>query len=192
MTVAAGQLAEQAAGQRQLGAPDAAAHHHPRRRGDAGVDEHAPVARQADRRDPAVLHAGRGDRVVDGCERRLADVELAARHPVHVRPGRRQDHARGIARLALAPAGDDDAVGRDGGAYPVPLAERGRVGQRRVDLCHADGIRRQGPIQCRQRGRYRRGQQVGPGQRRRDVQLAHARVHGFILPSTPAPPPGAG
>ena len=42
------------------------------------VDQHGPLDRQADRRYPAVLHAGQADGTLHGQERRLADIDDSA------------------------------------------------------------------------------------------------------------------
>ena len=90
-------------------------------------------ARQPDRRDAAVLHAGQRHGVVHRRERRLARVEALAHHAVHVGPRRRQHHARGVAGHVAAAPGDDHAVRRVLQRHAVLRAERGGVGELRID-----------------------------------------------------------
>ncbi|GAB3065945.1 hypothetical protein GCM10027080_02040 [Pedococcus soli] len=63
----------------------------------------------------------------------LAHVEVAPNGSVDVGPRRREDHHRGIPDLTGPLAGHDDAVGGVLQPHVVGLAERGSVGQRRVD-----------------------------------------------------------
>ena len=76
--------------------------------------------------------------------------------------------------LAVPFAGDDHAVGRIGGGDLVPLAERRRVGQFRVDLRHAHAVACGQPVQRR---RDRRGEQVGPLRGGHGGQYSHAQLH---------------
>src|SRR5262249_44831501 len=79
---------------------------------------------------------------------------------------------------------DHHAVGRLVQGHVVPLAERGRVSNVRVDLDHADRIGRMRPARAGDRGGYRRGEQVGAAGRWGGVQLADAEGHLRILGST--------
>ena len=86
------------------------------RRRDRRVDQHRPVRRQADRRDPAVLHAGVGDRLVHRHERRLADVQPPAGDAVDVGPGGGEHDAGQLALLARP------ACRRSPRSWPTPPA----------------------------------------------------------------------
>ena len=101
----------------------------------AGVDPDRQLAGEAERGDTADAHAGELDRLVGRGERRLLRPEPPPDEAVHVEAGVRQHEAGGI-RPWLRLADHDDRVGGFLEPEPVGLAERRRVGQRRVARHH--------------------------------------------------------
>src|SRR5205814_3216361 len=134
---------------------------------------------QADRRDPAVLHAGGGGDRVNRREGCLPRVQVPAHQPVDVGPGGRGHHAGRVAGLAASLGRDDHAVRRFFRGDAVAFAERGGVRQRRVDLGHLHVV---GARQVAQRRRDRGGEQVRPGQGGREGEKTHGRY-----PTRPGP-----
>jgi len=172
-----GERDEPVPGQDELAAPYPAADDDISGLGDLAVDEDRPVGREADRGDAPVLHRGLRGRVVRGGEGDLAYVEVPAYDAVDVGPVYGENQAGRPAELAAALADHEDAVGGGRQQYAVPLAERGGVGQCRVDLGHPDliGIRPAG-----QGCGHGRGQQIGAG------QGGHGAQHCACLPGSAA------
>ena len=105
------------------------------------------TGRQADRRDAAVLHAGRGQRVVHRRERRLAGSQPPPDDAVHVRPGDGGHQARRVTGLATAPGRDDHAVRGLLRRDAIVLAERHGVGEIGIDRSDLDLVAaRAGPF----------------------------------------------
>ena len=140
MVSAFGSSAKQRAGEHELRAAHAGSDHDKLGVDHAAVDQHGPITRQADRRDPAVLHARQFNRTLHQEKRRLANIQSPPHHPVDVRTSGRQHDAgcEALGSLALAP--DYDTVGEHVGLQPVLLLRGGRVRHRRIDLDHADAL----------------------------------------------------
>ena len=140
----AGQCRHQRPGQRQLRAAQPAADDHRRRVRHRGVDQQRPVVGQAERGDPAVLHARQRHGVVHRRERRLARVQPPPHQAVDVGTRGGEHQAGRVPDHLAAATRDDDTVRGAVHRRAVRGAERRGVGQRRVDLGDADlrGVRR--------------------------------------------------
>ena len=99
----------------------------------SSIDTDGPVGRQADGRDPAVLHAGEGNSIIHGCEGNLAHIEPPPGDPIDVGTGGRQHQTRGHPHLTLALAREHDAVGGCFQRHVVGLAKGSGVGQVGID-----------------------------------------------------------
>ena len=105
-----------------------------------------------------MLHACQSDSTFHWQERRLADVQVAPHHAVHIGTGRREHHACCETLGAFPFAAHHHAVGEHVGVEAVRLLRRRGVRDRRVYLDDPDQIEQ---AQVCQRHLCRGGKQIG-------------------------------